>query len=350
MKAISTIFLCFFFIYHVAGAQIITSDIETAPGLENPFNYSAKILDAQVDYNHNKTGDRALSEKDTLNEHYTRASSYTVYTYSQDGNTLPITGFTTFYLFIGEKFPFEGQAKILGYLIAFSQMQITTNPDSLSILLFKGDLITGQASEYIGSTPFRIDIIDTSTAGPKFTYIPFTDPQDVDGNFVAYVQTRRGGQEDDFIVIYSNMHGDGKGENRLTYMVPNQEGNLTVGDISSVFQIDGQPIDIDLMLLPVIETEGTGVLDNSIAGVSFSKLYPNPAKNNATLELVLEKPTNLEISIIGLDGRIIKTELYDYLDGNQKIELDLTGLPSGQYFYSVKTDYSKFASMFSIIK
>jgi len=67
-------------------------------------------------------------------------------------------------------------------------------------------------------------------------------------------------------------------------------------------------------------------------------LYPNPASNSIHLEVVLPKASEIEISLFDLMGRTIAPpELYELKEGTSVLNKDVSHLPSGRYFYRVRS-------------
>ncbi|MCP4123964.1 MAG: T9SS type A sorting domain-containing protein [Bacteroidetes bacterium] len=67
-------------------------------------------------------------------------------------------------------------------------------------------------------------------------------------------------------------------------------------------------------------------------------LYPNPADNAIHMEVVLPEASEIEISLYDLMGRAAAApELYDLKEGTSVLNMDISNLPSGRYFYRVRS-------------
>jgi hypothetical protein len=77
---------------------------------------------------------------------------------------------------------------------------------------------------------------------------------------------------------------------------------------------------------------------SSIANLNF---YPNPASNNATIDVVLNETSKLDIAILNTVGQTIYSTSVNGNAGNNKIDVNLSNLSSGLYFYQVKVGNSK---------
>lgn len=83
----------------------------------------------------------------------------------------------------------------------------------------------------------------------------------------------------------------------------------------------------------------TGIKNNT--AVAELSLYPNPAKNNATLSISLKEAAKMEIALLNSVGQKVYSTSVNGNAGNNKVELNLSNLSSGMYFYQVKMDNGK---------
>ena len=81
------------------------------------------------------------------------------------------------------------------------------------------------------------------------------------------------------------------------------------------------------------EEENTNVIAETTLGKNIV-IYPNPAKNNVTIQFSNEFNTSIQISILDLSGKTI--ESYTTTDNNFKF--DVTNLNSGVYFIKMNTN------------
>ena len=66
-------------------------------------------------------------------------------------------------------------------------------------------------------------------------------------------------------------------------------------------------------------------------------LYPNPTTGVFTLELGLAEDEKTEIKVMNAIGQIIMLQNHNFISGNNKTVLDLSGINKGVYFVEVKT-------------
>ena len=66
--------------------------------------------------------------------------------------------------------------------------------------------------------------------------------------------------------------------------------------------------------------------------------YPNPFNSTTTIKFQLPKPSDVQISIYDINGSLVKILVNDYKTaGYHKIIWDASNIPSGIYFYKIKT-------------
>jgi hypothetical protein len=320
------------------------------PGFFVPANYREIPVNIQKLYDN-----KILGTTDTLNPFFKRSTGYANYTYQDpnSGYSFPVIGSNTLYILIGQKFDYTGNKPIKGLLIPYSFKRITAPPDTMVIVFYVGDNTSGLPSgNPIGTSQFTLDAVDTSIAAPKFTFIPLTTPVQAPSKFVAFVQTRRLGPDDDANMILSNLQGDGQAENRACFITTNSNNQLVTSNIAQLpLTISGQPLNFDVLVMPVLDI-GTGVNNEfTINGIKVKCFNPNPAFDRAGLIFSLEKPGNIEISIVNIEGRLLDKVFASYLaEGEHSLELNLNSYLPGNYFLTINTSGAKFAMSFSVNK
>lgn len=76
------------------------------------------------------------------------------------------------------------------------------------------------------------------------------------------------------------------------------------------------------------------------ADFMISGVYPNPATDHIYMGLAVNKPIQVNISFIDIQGRMVKQEAYPMDAGNHTIEVNVNGLDAGQYIVVFETDGS----------
>lgn len=76
-------------------------------------------------------------------------------------------------------------------------------------------------------------------------------------------------------------------------------------------------------------------------GVNNVVAYPNPSANSTTIDVNLKENAKMDIAILDNMGQVIYTTRIDGNQGSNKIDVNLSNLSSGIYFYQVKVENSK---------
>ncbi|PLX01769.1 MAG: hypothetical protein C0594_12615, partial [Marinilabiliales bacterium] len=77
---------------------------------------------------------------------------------------------------------------------------------------------------------------------------------------------------------------------------------------------------------------------NHYSSSSIINLYPNPTKENFTIQIQSDKPEDYIMNIMNNMGELILTKKEKYIQ-NKKINIKLENQPSGLYFVSIMNDH-----------
>lgn len=93
-----------------------------------------------------------------------------------------------------------------------------------------------------------------------------------------------------------------------------------------------------MFALQGISAATTGI--NGVSGIEGGvKLYPNPARNEATLAMNLKKDQRMIISVMDIQGReVIRAVDKVFKAGEQKVTLDISGVEDGMYFIQIAAE------------
>ncbi|MDF2449297.1 MAG: hypothetical protein K0R26_1801 [Bacteroidota bacterium] len=89
---------------------------------------------------------------------------------------------------------------------------------------------------------------------------------------------------------------------------------------------------------------------NENALVNTLSLYPNPASTNATINVVLKQDAKMEIAVLNTVGQILYSSNVSGVKGSNLVDVDLTSLSAGMYFYQVKIDNTSVTKKFTLSK
>lgn len=103
------------------------------------------------------------------------------------------------------------------------------------------------------------------------------------------------------------------------------------------YSIAGEVVEGGQLLAMKISSLTTGVIENNAFASSVS-LYPNPAKNEATIKLSLEKNEKVEVAIFDVLGRSVGSIIEKELEkGHQEFQINTTNLSNGVYFVQLNS-------------
>lgn len=90
---------------------------------------------------------------------------------------------------------------------------------------------------------------------------------------------------------------------------------------------------------------------NELPGISHVSLFPNPGAGQSTVNVTIEKPMDLAISLVSADGAVLK-KLHKGLlaAGNQAIPVLIDDVASGLYFVKLETPAGQMVLKYAVVK
>ncbi len=99
-----------------------------------------------------------------------------------------------------------------------------------------------------------------------------------------------------------------------------------------------------------LSTDAVTGLNDVIADNSIS-LYPNPTRDEATLELNVVKVANVSIYVIDVTGRTVANVANEKMNtGSHKVKINTTNLPSGIYNVKIQTEEGSRVERLTVVK
>jgi hypothetical protein len=282
--------------------------------------------------------------------------------------------------FIGNAQAYENtqQTKIVGVLSLFgSKSKNVNNPNPSSINFRIHDMVEGGALDNVGTpqapvfgetkgpsnTPLgtasltfeEIDVTvnATSSANWLLNFVPFSNPVTVNGDYAISVDYQSMKTALDTIALYSDGPGDGVGLKYTFHRVLQPGSDPTW--ITTVTYM-GNAGNCNIGMFAVLNCDTTTVEPNSVIDLNnYSSMsgmkavvYPNPAIDNAMLAIELSQAGDYSIEIYDLQGRKMNTNVLGFRNaGNYTETLDITGLNSGNYIFSlINENGTRFTKMF----
>lgn len=78
-------------------------------------------------------------------------------------------------------------------------------------------------------------------------------------------------------------------------------------------------------------------VENVEDAITDFKVYPNPATYTVTISTQLSKPSNVEIQIVSIDGKIVGTQTFSNQNDNFTETIDFSEFASGTYLLKIRT-------------
>jgi hypothetical protein len=85
----------------------------------------------------------------------------------------------------------------------------------------------------------------------------------------------------------------------------------------------------------IAQTSVSDFIENS--GKPNIMIHPNPTSNNLIINIILPGESDIEITILGLDGRMYFREISKNVSSYYKLH-NLNFLPAGVYIFQLKTN------------
>lgn len=122
-----------------------------------------------------------------------------------------------------------------------------------------------------------------------------------------------------------------------------QNGNVVASNLKPTFDYGAFK---DFMGVVKLDMLSTTNLDNEI-GLS---IYPNPTKDEATLQLNLNSESTVKYEVVNMLGQIMSSTTVNNAVGNVQQTINTSGLSAGQYIVNVFVNDSKTQKFLSIVK
>jgi len=104
---------------------------------------------------------------------------------------------------------------------------------------------------------------------------------------------------------------------------------------------DEDPYTDNSMILSTV-TKWVSINELPDQNLNVSELYPNPASNQVSLSMHLDKAARVEINTVNMTGQNVGVEFNQVLGaGDHVLNLDLDGLSPGVYFYTIHSEGNK---------
>ncbi len=205
---------------------------------------------------------------------------------------------------------------------------------SSRIIVAESDYYTLQAS----------DIPTVAGVAPIMINLPFTTPYTMEKDSVYWAGMAAFGGDDTVKVATDNSliaHSGGIPQNYYTSQLFDNVDNKWY-----VWSFQQQAA----MILRV-NFEPVGINEVANSNVNLFSCMPNPANNVTTISYELKNTNKVAILVTDIAGRTVKTiNQGTQTAGNYALDLNLSDLTSGTYFYTLKTENSQATKKLIIVK
>jgi uncharacterized protein (DUF1501 family) len=166
---------------------------------------------------------------------------------------------------------------------------------------------------------------DHGTAGPMFIF-----GKGAKAGVIGDAYKLDGGNlqmQNDYRNVYANIMKDWMGvtdTSRLNTIFPDLMTGTSDGQIFTPLPLASQNI--------------TGIDEFIGDRFSLEDCYPNPAKNKTTVHFKVNAAYDVTVDLYDIHGKKVKAMVNGfYTPGEHKVDVDLSGMPSGNYIYELKT-------------
>ncbi len=247
----------------------------------------------------------------------------------------------------GQQFLVTTGYKIEGALYWFGAKEAVSGSGNVAFKVWDMDGTTGTTTAgtgqtcpgtVLGTVSASIGNIDTAA----YTVATFATPITISGDYVIGFDVS--GISTDTVGLVSTTDGEG-GSGELTWEQWSDDTWYTL--------LQAWPLDFDLAIFPIVDmTVGCVDGNNFIFGMKLSQNYPNPTSNQCLIEYELKNnASDVSLDIIDANGRTVLTkEQGNKTAGIYSINLDVTNLANGTYYYSLNANDQKLIKRMTIVK
>jgi flagellar hook assembly protein FlgD len=103
--------------------------------------------------------------------------------------------------------------------------------------------------------------------------------------------------------------------------------------------------------LPLVSNVITATDDFIGNRFSLEECHPNPAKDKTTLSFRINSANHVSVNLYDRQGKQVSVWINGtYAPGEHKVDIDVTGVPAGNYIYQLKSGFFKDSKQLVITK
>lgn len=242
---------------------------------------------------------------------------------------------------IMQKFGVTVSGGVYTILGMFGHKTITTG-SSMVAKLYSVDPVTHGPDSLIYFTD-PVNLSDVNTTNPFFfTTFPFPGVIQQTDSFFASIELPTGAG--DTMAVYMTPQNCYSGKQQSYIMKQNGTFQALNGGAGSY------GLNADFWIWAVfIPDSSVGNSAITLRDLSLFRAYPNPASNNVSVNFSINNPTKVWIDFVNEAGQLVETKNLGFqLSGKHSINVDVSNLPSADYYYSITTEHDRLFSRICI--
>lgn len=193
-----------------------------------------------------------------------------------------------------------------------------------NIVAYVYDVDTTSGSITLAGTSAAVAVSSIDTTTPSLTTFHFANAPVVNGIFLMTVQVDNGG---DTIGLVSSIHNSTCGGFRAFEKLSDDSWSLMANRWANS--------DIWLYMFAVVDDNIS--TEENILDRQSARAFPNPANDNINITYHINGSSEVVISVMDIQGRVVMTQTENQVEGRQVVEMNTSALSAGTYFYSVQS-------------
>lgn len=242
-----------------------------------------------------------------------------------------------------QKFGVSGSGGVYT-ILALCGKKTNTNNSLMIAKVYSVDPITHAPDSFMAETdPIMFADIDTVFSHLFFATFPFPGVIYTADSFFASIELPTGAG--DTLAVYMTPQNCYSGYQQAFVMKSNGNFSPLNGGVGTY------GLNSDFWIWPVfIPDSSAGNSAISLRDLSLFRAFPNPCSNSITVNFSNNNPSDVWVDFVDELGRIVKTiELGFQLSGIHSVSIDVSNLPTANYYYSVSTSNERLFSQISVI-
>lgn len=217
---------------------------------------------------------------------------------------------------------FPAQAyNVTDMLVLFGAKEAVSN-GSFVAYIYPVDTAAGTIGAAMAtSDPVSIANIDTTL---QFTEFSFSTPAYINGPVMLSVEVDNGGDTVGVVHTVDNCGGGTAFE------------KWSDGSWVAMADPNGWGLDVQFYILARVD-DNVSIEENGLLNASTVRAFPNPANDIVNLTYLLNDNADVTINVMDIQGRMVKSMNEAQTAGSQFVELNVSDLSAGTYFYSVQS-------------